>query len=92
MYRHSAYICNIAHLLTNCNNVQKFWQDINSWLSWVSNFQIHFKPVSVLVGVTDKESYVFQKNFILLTTKKYIFLTSHKRKQLNIFEYQSFLT
>ena len=43
----------IIHLFTSCNKVQNFWQDINSWLSRVRNFQI---------GVTEKESYAFQKN------------------------------
>ena len=43
----------MVHLITSCNKGQKFWQDINSWLSRVSNFQIPLNPVSILLGVTD---------------------------------------
>ena len=32
----------IVHLFASCNNVQEFWQNINSWLSWVSKFKILF--------------------------------------------------
>ena len=79
----------IIHLFTSCNKVENFWEDINSWLSRVCNFQIPMNPVYILLGVTDKESYAFQKNFILLTAKKYIFFTSHKRRQ-TFLEFQPF--
>ena len=80
----------IIHLFWECNAVQLFWNSLMAWLKTISPINLTLDKRKVLFGFIENSNLAFNKNFILIIAKFFIFKCSKEKRHLNNIEFQSF--
>lgn len=79
----------LIHLFHNCSKITVLWNDINTWISNKLKFKVNFNKITVILGYQNKDCNSIPINFIIMTTKSYIFWCARECKTPNIIQLQS---
>ena len=86
----SYHVEDIIHLFWECDLVRIFWNNLASWLRRISPIHLILDRKSILFGYIESNKLSFNKNFILIVAKYFIFKCSKEKKQPNNIEFQKF--
>ena len=70
----------ILHLFTECPIVNTLWENMRQWVSNKTHIQIELSKIVKVFGYLIQDQNFWPINFIILTTRKYIFWCSQKKK------------
>ena len=85
-------ICNtdtetITHLFTTCEVAKQLWADLNNWLGWVINKHLSQALLEIILDHLKNDNHSLPINYIILTTKYYIFVCAVKLKTPSVNEF-----
>jgi len=89
------YFCNqacetIDHLLFDCYKIQLFWKDLINVFGQCLELHRYVHKKAVIIGVQGTETDVIV-NFLLITVKRYIYVTRCLKRKLSIIHYLNIL-
>lgn len=78
----------IFHLFIQCENVKRFWAELNEWFRESTNLELNLEAKSILFSWQDKHQL---RNFIYVSAKYYIYANKFSGKALNLDVYKAIL-
>lgn len=74
----------LIHLFWDCEIVQEFWENVETWIAEKSDYIIIADELSCIFGLFRTEFYNITINYILILTRYYIYKCKIKNKKLNM--------
>ena len=78
----------IKHLFSECEIVSQLWGNVQNWILNKLRLNITLNTSMKILGYLIQDSNFWPLNFVLLTTRNYIFQSSRKNHALNIYALQ----
>ena len=78
----------IIHLFTKCSKSNQLWENLVCWIKDKLGFHLILSDTCKILGYMHMDINFWQINFILLVTRKYIYVCSKKGYSINIFHLQ----
>ena len=74
----------IEHLFSSCTETTQLWNDIQNWINHRISVNLTLTSQMKILGYLKNDQHFWPLNFIIMTTKKYIFYSTKKSKILCI--------
>ena len=77
----------IEHFYYECDQYVQFWNNIRIWITQITNININFTVLEVLLGIVQKNDHAILCNYIILHGKKYIYCCKQQEKDVSVIEF-----
>ena len=75
----------IEHLFAECPTVTPLWENLKDWISKRAGVNLMFDKITKILGYLQLNQQFWPFNFVLMISRKYIFLCSRRNHPLNIY-------
>ena len=73
----------IEHFYFECDKTKTFWNNIHIWIATITEINIDFTILEVLLGILQENTHSVLCNYIILHAKSYIYNCKNKQKELS---------
>ena len=75
----------IIHIFTQCTKVQDLWKNVKCWIQNKIGMSLHITNIMKIIGYPNFDQNYWPLNFILISTRYYIYRCAKTNQILNIF-------
>ena len=75
----------ILHLLSDCTKVKELWKNLLYWIKIKTGIHLNLTQTMKVLGYTKLDTLFWPLNCIMIVVRKYIFSSSRKNPNLNIY-------
>ena len=73
----------IEHFYFECDKTKTFWNNIRIWIRTITEINIDFTILEVLLGILQENTHSVLCNYIIVHAKGYIYNCKNKQKDLS---------